>query len=98
MAIDAKAILDSTLTASKDALSKAGNAARDLSEKSVIRVELMQLERKLTKSYETLGKAVSAHFDAQNDTLSSQDINVVALLLEIARLRHDIETRQAKIA
>jgi hypothetical protein len=90
--------LDTTLNASKDALNKAGNAAKDLSEKSVIRVELMQLERKLSKIYETLGKAVSTHFDAQNDTLSSQDTNVVAFLLEITRLRHDIETRQAQLA
>jgi CII-binding regulator of phage lambda lysogenization HflD len=98
MAIDPKAILDNTLSVSKDALTKAVNAAKDLSEKSVIRVELMQLERKLSKNYETLGKAVSAHFEAQNDTLSSQDTNIVAFLLEITRLHHDIETRQAQLA
>jgi sorbitol-specific phosphotransferase system component IIBC len=98
MSIDPKAILDNTLSVSKDALTKAGNAAKDLSEKSVIRVELMQLERKLSKSYETLGKAVAVHFEAQNDTLSSQDTNIVAFLLEITRLRHDIETRQAQLA
>jgi hypothetical protein len=98
MAIDPKTILDTTLNVSKDALTKAGNVAKDLSEKSVIRVELMQLERKLSKIYETLGKEVAAHFASQNDTLSSQDTKIVAFLLEITRLTHDIETRQAQLA
>ena len=98
MAIDPNEILGNTWNASKDVLIKAGNAVKDLSEQSVIRVELMQLERKLTKRYETLGKEVAAHFAAQNDTLSSQDTNIVAFLLEITRLRHDIEIRQAQLA
>jgi hypothetical protein len=98
MAIDARAILDNTLSVSKDALTKAGNAAKDLSEKSVIRVELMQLERKLTKSHELLGKEVAAYFDAQNDALSRQDTKIVPFLLEISRLHREIETRRLQLA
>ena len=98
MAIDAKAILDNTLSASKEALAKAGNAAKYLSEKSVIPVELMQLERKLTKDYETLGKEAASHFGAGNDTLGCQDTKISPLLLDITRLTREIETRRLQLS
>ncbi|MDR3312778.1 MAG: hypothetical protein LBS64_06575 [Spirochaetaceae bacterium] len=94
MAIDVKNLVDTGLAVSREALNKAGNAARDLGDKSVLRLELAQLEKKLAKNYESLGIQVSEAFATRKkDSLSASDAEISGFLHETARLTAEIGRR-----
>ncbi|MDR3283844.1 MAG: hypothetical protein LBS97_01535 [Treponema sp.] len=84
--------------ASKEALTKAGGAMREFGDKSVLRIEIIQLEGKLKKTYENLGIQVYEALNSQPEAVSSAEDAVVAgCLTEIARLRSEIERRDAAL-
>jgi hypothetical protein len=100
MQIDAKAILDTTVTGAKGALTKAGSVAKDLGEKSVLKVEQVQLQRRLARAYENLGVCVADFFAGEDAdaALDRRDNRTAGLLLEIDQLRRDIDSRAAQLA
>jgi hypothetical protein len=94
MAIDVKSLVDTGIAASKDALSKAGSAARDLGDKSVLRLELGQLQKKAAKNYETLGIQVCQAFgEGKKKSLAPQDAEISGFIHEAGRLTAEIERR-----
>jgi hypothetical protein len=97
MALDpkVKAYVDKGVEVSRDALTKAGSAVKDLSDKGVVRLELVQLKNQLKKAYENLGLLV---FDAlsvqKQQTLTADDALTAGYLTEIGRLCKEIEKRE----
>jgi hypothetical protein len=97
MAIDVnkvKGALDTGVAASKDALLKAGAAVRDLGDKGVTKLEVVQLSRSLAKTYEDLGKRTVDYFAGhQGETLKAEEPFLTGFLIEAERLKSEIETR-----
>jgi hypothetical protein len=93
-----KAYVDKGVAVSREALTKAGNAVKDLSDKGVTQIELVQLKNQLKKAYENLGLQVSEALSVQKQrTLTADDALTAGYLTEIERLRGEIEKRgQAK--
>ena len=96
MALDpkVKAYVDKGVAASRDALTKAGSAVKDFSDKGVVRLELVQLKSQLKKTYENLGLQVfEALSGKKQQSLSADDALTAGYLTEIERLRREIEKR-----
>lgn len=83
---------------SKKALGKAGSAVQDFSDKSVIKIEIRQLEQKKKDQIEKLGQLAWEKF--QNDDtamLSASEEPVVAIRQEIERLNQEISKRSESL-
>lgn len=92
-----KKVFDRGIVASKKALGVAGDAVQDFSDKSVLRIEKMQLESKLKKQYELLGEYASDTF-VKKTSLASADTKVSAFIKEIKRIKSEIKTRETALA
>jgi hypothetical protein len=89
-----KAYVDKGIAASYDALTKAGNAVKDLSDKGVTKLELVQLKNQLKKGYENLGIQVFEALSVQKQkTLTSKDALIAGYLAEIERLQSEVVKR-----
>lgn len=94
-----KGIFDRGINASKKALGVAGEAVQDFSDKSVLRIEKKQLEGKLKKQYELLGEyACDFYLQKRTSSLSIKDESVARILLEVKRIKAEIETRELSLA
>jgi len=92
-----KEFIDQSVQASKDVASKAGAKAQELGEKGVLKLEISQLEGRLTKQVSRLGTEAYKVFVEQGAaTLSADDGVVKAILDEIDRIRADIERKEAE--
>ena len=90
-----KSFLDRSVVASKKALGVAGDAVQDFSDKSVLRIEKIQLETKVKKQYELLGEYVAKSFASKKtSSVSAKDEKVSSALKEIARLNAEIAKRE----
>lgn len=90
-----KDVFDKGVKVSKEALSKAGDAVQDFGDKSVIRIEIKQLESKLDKEYESLGTQVHSFFqNNKEDTLSYNNAQISGVINEIDRLLAQIADRK----
>lgn len=90
-----KEYLDKGVEVSKDALSKAGDAVQDFSEKSVTKIETRQLQSRQNKEYRALGLAVYQFFEENSSgSLSSTDSRIAGFIQEIQRLTKEIERRE----
>ena len=92
-----KKVFDRGIVASKKALGVAGDAVQDFSDKSVLRIEKMQLESKLKKQYELLGEYASDTF-AKKNSIAASDTKVSAILKEIKRIKAEIKARETALA
>ena len=63
-----KEYLDKGVEVSKEALSKAGDAVQDFSDKSVTKIESHQLVSRQNKEYRSLGHAVLKFFEENLST------------------------------
>ncbi|AEE17159.1 hypothetical protein [Treponema brennaborense] len=94
-----KDYLDKGVEVSKDAFSKAGEAVQDFGDKSVLRIEIKQLEGKLNREYESLGEHVYGFFETNAaESLSADDSEISGILAEIKRLRAEMEKREDSLA
>lgn len=90
-----KEYFDKGIEVSKDALSKAGDAVQDFGDKSVVRIEIKQLESKLNKEYSSLGTQVYNLYSANKDEpLRFDDAHISGVLDEIQRLLNEIDARR----
>lgn len=90
-----KEYLDKGVEVSKDALSKAGDAVQNFSEKSVTKIETHQLQSRQNKEYRALGLAVYQFFeDNPSGCLSSTDGSISGIIQEIERLAKEIKVRE----
>jgi lambda repressor-like predicted transcriptional regulator len=89
-----KSYVDKGVEVSRDALTKAGAAVKDWSDKGVVQLELAQLKTRLKKNYEKLGQQVYEALSVQpQTTLTSEDALIAGFLTEITRLRSEIDKR-----
>lgn len=89
-----KKTFDRGIKASKKALGVAGDAVQDFSDKSVLRIEKMQLETKQKKQFELLGEYSYKVLSSKNSSVKSTDTKVKAFLTEISRLADEIKIRE----
>lgn len=89
-----KKTFDRGIKASKKALGVAGDAVQDFSDKSVLRIEKMQLETKQKKQFELLGEYSYKALSSKNSSVKATDTKVKAFLAEISRLADEIKIRE----
>jgi malonyl CoA-acyl carrier protein transacylase len=90
-----KEYLDKGVEVSKEALSKAGEAVQDFSDKSVTKIESHQLVSRQNKEYRLLGQAVEKFFAENPGASLSADHSVISgILEEIKRLEKEIAQRE----
>lgn len=93
-----KEYLDKGMEVSKEALSKAGDAVQDFSDKSVTRIEVRQLASRRSKEYRSLGQVVCQLFrDDPAASLAADDSRISGILQEIRRLDKEIERREESL-
>ena len=84
--------------ASKGFLNKAGAKAQDLGEKSVLRLEIKQLEGQAQKQMARLGSEVySLLVEKEVGTVSADTTEISIILGDIALIRGGIEKREAEL-
>ncbi len=94
-----KEYLDKGIEVSKEAFSKAGDAVQDFGDKSVVRIEIKQLESKLNKEYASLGTQVFNLSVISNEkSLSFDDPHVSGIIAEIHRLIDEIDARKHELS
>src|SRR5690606_34743173 len=86
-----KSTVDKGLSASKDLFGKAGEAARELGEKGVLRIEVRELENRVKDLLQALGLAVFQQLDKEGKA------SVTAKNQEIAELIQQIKTAESEI-
>ena len=93
-----KEYLDKGVEVSKEALTKAGDAVQDFSDKSVTKIESHQLVSRQNKEYRALGLAVRQFFETNpSDTLSADNSSISGILQEIYRLDKEIAQREENL-
>lgn len=91
----AKELFGKGAKASKEAMTKAGSAIQDFSDKSVVKLEIKQLENKMKAYYTDLGKLASDSFLASPEKTFSMDSDGVSeIMKEINNCRDEIQKRQ----
>ncbi|MBR5866798.1 MAG: hypothetical protein IKZ04_02695 [Spirochaetaceae bacterium] len=90
-----KEYFDKGIEVSKDAITKASGAVQDFGDKSVVKIEIKQLESKLNKEYISLGNQVyNLYLQNKDEPLSYDNAYVSGVLAEITRLTQEIEARK----
>jgi hypothetical protein len=92
-------MIDKGLDASRDFAKKAGEKAKELGEKGVLKLEIAQLESRAEKLIAKLGAEVYASMvDRNMQTVSRDTAAVSSLLQEIENLRGTIEGKEKEYA
>lgn len=92
-----KDFMDKGIEVSKEALSKAGSTVQDLGDKGVTKIEVVQLQNKIEKQLAQLGLQVWQVLSEQKETsITAEDERVSGLLVEVTRLKQEIEKRAGK--
>lgn len=90
-------MINKGLAASKDLAIKAGAKAKELGEKGILRVEILQLKSRVEKLTAKLGiEAYAAFVDRNQTTISKDSPEVAKILSEIEELRHSIEGKESE--
>lgn len=93
-----KEYLDKGVEVSKEALSKAGDAVQDFSDKSVTKIETHQLISRQNKEYRALGQAVLKFFEENPSASLSADNSLISgIMAEIQRLEKEIVQREESL-
>ena len=91
-------LMDKGVAASKDFAVKAGAKAQDLGERGVLMIEIRQLESQAQKLIGRLGaEAYQTFTERGEDTLSMESSAVKSILLDLAKVRESIETKEAEL-
>ncbi len=92
-----KTLADKGIEASKGMLDQAGETVKDLSDKGVTKVELLQLEKKTQKQFEKLGIRVYEILSSEDKkTVSLKDESVLFAVEEINKLKNEIKMREER--
>lgn len=87
--------VDKSVEASRDALLKMGEKVQTFGDKSVVRIEITQLEAKVQKEYQKLGAVVYDQFNLQGVSSIERDSDSVSeILTTIRQLKIEIENRE----
>jgi len=90
-----KGLIDKGLVASRDFAKRAGEKAKELGEKGVIKIEIAQLESHAEKLVAKLGAEVYASMVDRNvETVSRDTAAISSILKEIEGLRESIEKKE----
>ena len=93
-----KDYLDKGVEVSRDAISKAGEKVADFGGKSVVRIEISQLESKAQKELLTLGTLIYEKLSIKGESsVDKSDVEISAALAVIDKLRAEIESRKSEL-
>lgn len=93
-----KQALDKGVEVSKDFFGKAGDTAKDLSSKGVLRLEIRELEGRAKKEFARLGHLVFEQFAVQEKaSITAKNSEVNAIVEEIQHIRDEIQKREEKL-
>ncbi|NLM00721.1 MAG: hypothetical protein GX220_04630 [Treponema sp.] len=93
-----KSFFDKSVEVSKDALSKTGKAVQEFSDKSIVRIEIKQLENKIQKEYVELGSKVFSFFNSDKQgKLSIDDDFISSAVKKIVHYNEEIERRNVEL-
>jgi hypothetical protein len=94
-----KDMIDKGVVASRDLAKKAGEKAKELGSKGVLKLEIAQLESHAEKLVAKLGAEVYASLiDRKAASVSRDDSSVAGVLKEIEGLRTSIEKKEKEYA
>lgn len=85
-------------TASKNAFEKAGSAVQDFSDKSVLKIEIKQLESKRNQDYTKLGTFAANAFLSGADSVSVSTDEVKEIIEDIKSIDAEIEKKQEALS
>jgi hypothetical protein len=93
-----KSFFDKSLEVSKDALSKAGSAVSDYSDKTMTKIGVKQLEGKIQKIYAELGSMVYDYIEANNTQNINGETEFVKKAIEdINKLKEEIKSKNEEL-
>lgn len=93
-----KGAVDKGVEVSKDAFTKAGSAVQDFGDKSVLRIEIKQLESKIEKSMISLGNKAFESLSADPSVaISLENAEISEIVTQIKSYQKDIEQREAEL-
>ena len=94
-----KEMIDRGLVASRDFARKAGDKAKELGEKGLLKIDIAQLESHAEKLIAKLGAEVYASMVDRNvETVSRDTVAINSILKEIEGLRASIEKKEKEYA
>jgi hypothetical protein len=92
-----KDFMDKGIEVSKEAILKAGSKVQDIGDKSVTKIEAIQLQHKLEREFSLLGLQVWDVLCRQNEgSVAPGDSRISGILSEISRLKDELEKRTGK--
>lgn len=92
---DIQKYLEIGVQASKDVLSKAGDAVSKFSDESIIRIEKKQFEHKLNQEITALGLTVLKAFeDEKKESIGSDEPEIIAHINKIKEIKSEITKRE----
>ena len=92
-----KQYIDKGVEASKKGFKTAGSAISDFGDKSVLQIELTQLNTKLTKEYAVLGEVSYSQLTGKTAKVDAKSEKVSASVEKIAALLKDIKKHEKQI-
>lgn len=93
-----KDFMDKGVEVSKTALTKAGEAVQDFSEKSVIRIDIKKLESKLEKLINELGSYVFDKFNSEYaESVYASDEKVASIIKNINEVKNQIASKTEEL-
>ncbi len=94
-----KQAVDKGVEASKGFFGKAGETAKDLGAKGVLRLEIRELEGRAKKELSKLGHLVYDHFAVQEKaSVTAKNSDVSAIIDEISHIKDEIQKREEKLS
>lgn len=93
-----KDFMDKGVEVSKTALTKAGDAVQDFSEKSVIRIDIKKLESKLEKLINELGSYVFDKFNSENvESVYASEEKIALIIKNINEVKNQIASKTEEL-
>ena len=92
-----KQYLDKGVEASKKGLKTAGSAISEFGDKSVNKIDIVQLKSRLEKKYQELGQAVADQLAEDGISISKDSLVVSEKLSAINELKEKINEKEASL-
>ena len=89
-----KQYLDKSVEVSKKGLKSAGSAISEFGDKSVNKIDIVQLKNRLVKKYQELGQAVAEQLAEDGISISKDSIVVSEKLSSIKELKEKIHEKE----
>lgn len=92
-----KQYLDKSVEVSKKGLKSAGSAISEFGDKSVNKIDIVQLKSRLEKKYQELGQAVAEQLAEDGISISKDSLVVSEKLSSIKELKEKIHEKEASL-